>query len=202
MLDDSSMRIEICGGIASGKTTLCSLVSKGGYGAFESFKENPFWSAFYREPKFHAFETEITFLLQHYSQVKTAARHSKFIACDFSFFQDSAYAELNLNAKTLDAFKAVHRQVMEELLLPSIVIHLVCGFGEELARIRRRARAEERTIEVTYLEALNNAIANSIKEIGNSVPVVTIDSEKYDFASDAACQEHVLLLIREALPAR
>ena len=53
-------RIEICGGIASGKTTLASLMKKLKVEVlFEDFKTNPFWKAFYVYPGKYIFETEI-----------------------------------------------------------------------------------------------------------------------------------------------
>ena len=33
---------------------------------------NPFWEAFYTDPSAYTFETEITFLLQHYHFAKVA----------------------------------------------------------------------------------------------------------------------------------
>jgi deoxyadenosine/deoxycytidine kinase len=57
-------RIEIAGGIASGKTTLARLLRKVGLQAIhEQFRKNPFFTAFYEDPGYTAFETEITFLL-------------------------------------------------------------------------------------------------------------------------------------------
>ena len=56
------LRIEICGGIASGKTTLGgALDGKETLCCFEKFEANPFWSAFYNDPAENAFEAEITF---------------------------------------------------------------------------------------------------------------------------------------------
>ena len=38
-------RIEICGGIASGKTSLANILEKNGFGlgVYEEFSKNPFW---------------------------------------------------------------------------------------------------------------------------------------------------------------
>jgi deoxyadenosine/deoxycytidine kinase len=47
-------RIEICGGIASGKTTLAVLMQRSGYSAvFENFTLNPFIENFYSDPVFY-----------------------------------------------------------------------------------------------------------------------------------------------------
>lgn len=194
------MRIEICGGIASGKTTLCKLVATAGYQSIlENFHHNPFWSEFYRKPKVFAFETEITFLLQHYSQTKIAASKFARAVCDFAFLQDYAYAGINLEGAQLAVFHAVYGQVLDEISPPKLVIHLVCPAEEQLVRIRRRARPEESFIEPDYLEKLNRTIANGAMQFRAKAPILPIDSAANDFANDPAAQERVLTSIISAM---
>jgi deoxyadenosine/deoxycytidine kinase len=85
------LHIEVCGGIASGKTTFAGLMTRIGLKpVFEEFRTNPFWQAFYFDPAKYAFETEITFMLQHYHQIKKDQLiMGKSICCDFSFFLDA-----------------------------------------------------------------------------------------------------------------
>lgn len=196
-----SRRIEICGGVASGKTTLCRLLENGGLRAtYENFKQNPFWSLFYTNPKIYAFETEVTFLLQHYCEIKTASVDAGNMACDFALLQDRAYAEINLAAGRLDAFLAVYKQVLDELPAPSLIVHLVCSAEEELARIRRRARREESAVETGYLDSLNRSIARYVEATRQTVQVLEIDSQKNDFASDQATCKRVTEMVLGAMP--
>ena len=60
-------RIEICGGIASGKTTLASILKQLDYNVvFERFMDNPFLNEFYTSNgSDNTFETEMVFLLLH-----------------------------------------------------------------------------------------------------------------------------------------
>src|SRR5207302_1694437 len=81
-----AIRIEICGGIASGKTTFASLFEQQAKIIYEDFQAVPFWQDFYAAPAEHAFETELSFLLQHYHQVKRAqSKGQSLVVCDFSF---------------------------------------------------------------------------------------------------------------------
>jgi deoxyadenosine/deoxycytidine kinase len=193
-------RIEISGGVASGKTTLCSLLGEAGFHAcYENFKQNPFWSLFYQSPEDHAFETEITFLLQHYSGIKSALKDAGSLVCDFAMLQDRAYADINLAAGALDAFLAVYGQILSELPPPSLIVHLVCGADEELARIRRRARKEEESVQVSYLDALNRSIAHSVDDARRTVQVLEIDSQKNDFASDKVTRQRITEMVLDAM---
>ena len=59
--------IEVAGCIASGKTTFVRILEVESLeGIFEDHTINPFWKTFYTDPSTCAFETEISFLLQHY----------------------------------------------------------------------------------------------------------------------------------------
>ncbi len=190
------MRIEICGGIASGKTTLCNIIAGAGYESIlENFHQNPFWSSFYRNHKFYAFETEVTFLLQHYSEIKAATLDIGEIVCDFSLLQDQAYAETNLRGSQLQAFRAIYMQVLSEIPQPTLIIHLKCSAKEELIRIRRRARPEEVNIHSDYLESLNQAVAGGVVQFGGKVPVLSIDSAANNFADDISTQKRVVASI-------
>jgi len=194
-------RIEICGGIASGKTTLCKLMATIGWAAiYENFKLNPFWSLFYKNPELHSFETEITFHLQHYSQIKIAVSKDEHdLFCDFSLLQDLAYAKVNLTDGPLNTFEGVYKQVVGELSLPSLLVHLECDPEEELARIVRRARPEERGMKIKYLDALNREIARCVNDINGKAKTLTIDSKKHNFATDKVTQQKILALISNAV---
>src|SRR5688572_12438580 len=80
-------RIEVSGGIAAGKTTLAKLMRDYGFNAvLENYRANPFIRSFYSNPTGYAFETEITFLLQHYSQIKTSSAGQQILICDYSLY--------------------------------------------------------------------------------------------------------------------
>jgi deoxyguanosine kinase len=185
--------IEICGGIASGKTTSAQLVQEVGIPPIlENFQANPFWKAFYADPIGTAFETEISFLLQHYHEIKTAAKHTSVFACDFSLLLDLAYAQVTLDEKKRAAFTAVYREIRRELKQPYLVIHLVCHPEIELERIQRRGREVEQSITIDYLAAINQALAEVIRTEAKSWNVLTVDSAALDFANNETDRQTVL----------
>jgi len=193
-------RLEICGGIASGKTTLANLLKdKKQVAIFEDFQANPFWKQFYADPKRFAFETEITFLLQHYNQIKAVSGSVNPVICDFSFLLDRAYVDVTLRDNEREAFLSVFKEIQRQLGPPALYVHLECSPKEELRRIQARARETEKSIEMSYLSALNDALARHVEVVEASTKVLRIDSERRNFATDRACQEEVIAEIMAAL---
>jgi deoxyguanosine kinase len=191
-------RIEISGGIASGKTTFAALLDRLAIEIiFEDFRQNPFWKAFYTNPGKYIFETEIAFTLIHYHQIKKQIeRGSKILVCDFSFSLDLAYGRIGLKGSQLEAFERVCSEVYKELGLPSLLVHLECDAETELARIRKRNRPEERSINLDFLDSLNKAVEKEVSILQPKCPIVTIDSSVKDFANDEATKEEMRQLIK------
>ena len=193
-------RIEICGGIASGKTTLAHLLSRLHISpVLENFQANPFWKSFYADPVGTAFETEISFLLQHYHEIKAATKRNHAFTCDFSLMLDLAYAYVTLSERKRNAFLTVWGEIQEDLQAPRLLIHLVCEPDVELDRIRGRAREVEKSITIGYLEALNEALAEVINTEAKSCRVIVINSNAVNFADDEAAKKSVLELTRTNL---
>jgi deoxyadenosine/deoxycytidine kinase len=194
-------RIEISGGIACGKTTLAGVLKAAGFAVvFEDFSANPFWKPFYTNPKEYAFETEITFLLQHFHDIKAANPSGMSVVCDYSFALDRAYVDVTLSGAEKNAFLAVFEQVQTELPPPVLLVQLDCPAEEELRRVRVRARAVEASITYKYLEMLSERV---VEHVGawraQGVPVLRIDSRANNFATDRATQAEMVELVRKAL---
>lgn len=176
------MRIEICGGIASGKTSLTQTLAEQGLEAvLEDFRAVPFWEAFYRDPASFAFETEVGFLLQHYHQIHSTAKSGRHFACDFSLQLDRAYAAVTLDQSQRTAFEAVAGHALATVGPADLTIHLVCAPEIELQRIRRRGREPEQAISLRYLSDLGRAIDAQLASITS--PKLVIDSGEIDFAN-------------------
>lgn len=193
------MRIEICGGIGSGKTTLAKLLGVNGYELIqENFRSNPFWEAFYQDPNSYQFETEVTFLLQHYHAVKTSAKNRNLV-CEFSFIQDLAYAKLGLKTRRLKIFEEIFDEVISELLKPDLLICLDCEPTILLERIHARNRKEEQTISVDFLAVLNKYIYEETSVFNLKNNVLHINSKKINFYSDENGQRNVLERIEKSI---
>ncbi len=195
-----SVLVEICGGLASGKTTLSTVLADAGFVPnLEDFRSNPFWEAFYQNPRANAFETEITFLLQHYHGEKKARLKARSISCDHSMLLDLAYSRVTLNGKRLAIFEEVFREAWSEVGPPNLLVYLRCDAETELKRVRHRARDVEKAIEIGYLSALNSSLDAVVTEYHPSLRILEIDSAKTNFAELDDARDAVRKKIVEAL---
>lgn len=193
--------VEVCGGIASGKTTFASLMTRIDLiPIFEDFKKSPFWEAFYRNPGKYIFETEISFILLHYHQIKNGLESKQEMICDFSFLLDLAYAKIGLSGTKLRTFEYVLNEIQKELPKPRLIVCLKCDAETELNRIRKRARSEERSINLEFLDSLNNALQSEVEKIQDTRKVITIDSSINDFANNETVKKEMIKLVAKSLP--
>ncbi len=171
--------IEICGVIASGKSTIAALLHEIGITpVLEKFEINPFLQQFYEKPEDHALETEISFLLQHYTHIKSAKKENNPFACDFSLLLDLVFSDVTLTDKEQKVFLAVYNEVSSQVSNPDVLIHLKCDPAILLKRIQKRGRKIEKTITIDYLQQLEEALSKRINEVKNKNSIITIDSEK------------------------
>ena len=140
--------VEVAGSIGSGKTTLVdTLADHSIKGIYEDHTINPFWEAFYTDPSSCAFETEISFLLQHYHFAKRATASTEgVVLLDHSFELDMAYAEIGLEGSRKAVFASIYREIRREIGLPRALVFITCGAEEALGRIRTRGRSIEDNI--------------------------------------------------------
>lgn len=194
------MRIEVCGSIASGKTTLAAATAELGFApCFERFQDNPFFAKFYADRNAYAFETEITFLLQHYSHMREATGDSTAVV-DFSLALDLAYAVVTLEAADQTVFTSVLRRSLEKVGPPALIVRLECDSSIEIQRIRARARRGEEAISLNYLDAVDAALEDALASRWFAhVPVVKIDSHALDFRPGGADRIATLQQIASAL---
>lgn len=182
----SNKLVEIAGGIASGKTTLLNALSGvGAHPVYENHALNPYWHDSYSEPGAYTFETEISFLLQHYHFAKKAQSLEAVVILDHSFELDLAYAKVGLVGKRNEIFEAIYNEVREELGPPELLIWLRCTPEEEGRRIQARNREIEQNIDLRFLTDLNGKLEATIHsfEKRGVTSVIQLDSEENDFRS-------------------
>lgn len=175
-------RIEICGAIAAGKTTLANAFSKiNGNIILEDFSKISMLDDFYSNPISFAFETEISFTLQHYYQIKKNVENSQNLICDFSSIDDYAFALLTLNEKELYIYNQIFSYIQERIGNPKKLIMLSASTEELIRRICNRGRENEAGIEGDYLNKFENCLKMAIDKFYRDIPFIAINTEDISF---------------------
>lgn len=173
-------RIEICGAIASGKTTLTKAFSRAGYHTeMEDFTRISMLDDFYADPLSVSFETEISFTLQHYYQIKKALQSAGHVVFDFSSVDDYAFALAILNEKEMGIYNQIFDYILERIGKPQKLIKLHASADELLLRIRNRGRQNEQGIGRSSLLKFEESLGKAIERFYGDVPVVVVDTEHY-----------------------
>ncbi|MFX0139777.1 MAG: deoxynucleoside kinase [Candidatus Hodarchaeota archaeon] len=168
------------GGIGVGKTSLTNYFSyklKMGK-ILEKYDINPFLKEFYEGDLNINLETEFTFLLIHYSQLKKLIKNNQksFILADFSIEKDLVYAKLNLNKQELSLFEKVYNYVINEVGLPKVVIYLDLSLKILKRIIFQRGRTYEINADPKYFKDFNDKIGEYFKnESKSKVYFINVD---------------------------
>jgi len=191
------MRIELCGPLGIGKTTLAQKLSEltGWALVREPVETHPFLRAFYGAPARHAFEKNLFFLLDYLHEIKS--RTTGNFIFDHSAVVHRSYAALNpILPHEKPVFAALDKAI-EFLGPPDLLINLVCPSDIILSRIAKRGRDFEAGVDIRYVTALNNEVQRQVQCVEHYIPVVHVDAALYDFESKPEDVATVLKIILE-----
>ncbi len=159
------------GCVGAGKTSLTNYFShelKVGK-ILEEYDRNPFLRDFYEGSDVNL-ETEITFLLIHYSQLKKTLKNHNgdFILADFSIEKDLVYAILNLNTEELKVFENIYDYVIQQVGVPYGVIYIDLSLAVLRRRIFQRGRPYEINADLRYFKGYNDKVKQYFKKKAQS----------------------------------
>src|SRR4051812_2380951 len=128
------MLIAIEGCIGAGKTTVAKGLAayRGSSPLLEAFEANPFLRAFAGNPSAYSLETEFTFLLIHFHQMKgIGATKTPEVISDFHLGKDLLYEQMNISDKrTADIFRALYDVCVEQI--PPVDLMICLSASNEL----------------------------------------------------------------------
>jgi deoxyadenosine/deoxycytidine kinase len=196
------MRIEICGGIAAGKSTLAARIAEAGHFRLikESYRSIPFWKKFYTDTKGYALEKNISFLLAHADAIpESSDPNADPVVCDYAMFQDMAYAELGPR-EDLATLRPLYARLIRRLPPPTIIINLSCSTKTQIDRILRRGRSAEQAIPESYLLDLRARIDKALHEYARKTgaQLIEYDTDEMNFASDPGAADAVRARLRKS----
>lgn len=179
--------IAIEGPIGVGKTALAEMLARrlGARLVKEAVEENPFLTRFYSDIRSYAFQTQVFFLLARHKQLrelKQAELFEQTVVSDYLFDRDRIFAGLNLTEHEFALYERIYEFVREETPRPDTVVYLQARPEVLLARIRRRGRQFEESIDPAYVESLAN-LYNSFFMHYDDAPLLIVNTDQLDFVA-------------------
>ena len=183
----SEMHIGIAGNIGSGKTTLTRMLSEhyGWTPKYEAVTYNPYLEDYYKDIKRWSFNLEVYFLQQRFKDVLEIASSDDVIIQDRTIFEGvyifvaNNKAMGNLSDRDYETYMDLFKLMMSLVKAPDLLIYLRSSVPHLVSHIQKRGREYEKSIELDYLEGLNNRYEQWISEYPGRV--LTIDADGLDF---------------------
>lgn len=185
------MHIAIAGNIGSGKTTLTNMLAKhyGWTPRFEPVDHNPYLEDYYKDLARWAFNLEVYFLKQRFTDLLEIRRSEKTIIQDRSIFEGvyvfaaNNYAMGNLSEKDFKTYMDLFDSMMMLVEWPDLMIYLQSSVPHLIENIQKRGRGYEQTMQIEYLKNLNDRYNDFIFEKYKG-KVLVIDVDHLDFLND------------------
>lgn len=181
------MHIGIAGNIGSGKTTLTRMLSEhyGWTPKYESVTYNPYLEDYYKDIKRWSFNLEVYFLQQRFKDVLEIANSEDVIIQDRTIFEGvyifvaNNKAMGNLSDRDYGTYMDLFKLMMSLVKAPDLLIYLKSSVPHLVSQIQKRGREYEKTMEIDYLEGLNDRYEQWIAEYPGKVLV--LDADGLDF---------------------
>ncbi len=198
---DRARYIAIEGPIGAGKSTLAALLAErmGGRLVVEPVEENPFLASFYQDPKKHAFQTQLFFLLSRFQQQQQLFQQDLFsqvTVSDYLFAKDRIFASLTLEANELALYERIYDLLGPRVVKPDLVVYLQARVDVLISRVKKRGRDFERAMDPAYLEALSKAYGDHFFHY-DETPLLVVNVSDLDITAPGEEVEHLLGVIRK-----
>ncbi|WP_028911311.1 deoxynucleoside kinase [Prevotella sp. MA2016] len=182
------MHIAVAGNIGSGKSTLTRLLARhyGWEARFEAVEHNPYLEDYYRDIHRWSFNMEVYFLKERFRDLIAISQADHTIIQDRTIYE-GVYVFMannrdmgNLSERDFETYMELFEQMMTVVKVPDLMIYLRASVPHLVSNIQKRGRDYEQTMQLEYLQNLNNRYDDFIQ---HKYPgrVITIEKDELDF---------------------
>lgn len=192
------------GNIGAGKSTLASKIAQDfkAESLFERFAGNSFLEKFYKDQERYAFPLELSFLVDRYQQLSEdlAALNlqNNFLVADYHVFKSLIFAKVTLEEDEYNLYKNLFNIIYKEIAKPDLYVYLLQNPERLLANIKKRGREYELEISAEYLEKINKAYLDYLKQ-QTDLNILIIDVTQRDFVNNPSDYLFVLEEIQKKI---
>jgi deoxyguanosine kinase len=193
--------IVVEGPVGVGKSALAHVLADrlGGRLVEENPEENPFLRPYYQDRRKHAFQAQLFFLLSRFQQQQALFQQDLFsrsTVAEYLFARDRIFAALTLMPEELALYERVYELLGPRVVKPDLVVFLQARTEVLLARVRRRGRDYERSIDSGWLDALAKAY-NDFFFHYEETPLLVVNVSDVDLEGNPDDLEALLAVVRK-----
>ena len=183
-LFDLPRYIAVEGPIRVGKSTLARILAERlNAQRVTEPEENPFLRAFYDGEPGAAFQTQFSFLIRRFDQLRAldlGARSQRIVVADYIFEKDKLFACLNLSDQELETYNRFYNHFREQLPTPDLVIYLQATPEVLKKRLKKKNASSEKAINEDYLEEVIKAYEHFFFHYTSS-DLLIVNTSQIDF---------------------
>lgn len=185
------MHVSIAGNIGAGKTTLTSLLAKHYKWSplYEDIENNPYLDDFYNDMAKWSFNLQVYFLGKRFEQLKKIKEDKKNVIQDRTIYEDAHIFASNLHdmgllrTRDFENYLTLFNLMNSLIQPPDLLIYLKASIPKLVEQIHKRGREYETSINIEYLNRLNQKYEEWIAGYKNG-KLLIIDIEPLDFVNN------------------
>lgn len=194
--------IAVEGPIRVGKSTLSRYLAEQLNGQLvHEPEDNPFLGAFYEGEPGAAFQTQFSFLIQRYEQLRqleVGAASRKIVVVDYIFEKDKLFANLNLSDAELNVYDRYYKMFRSQLPTPELVIYLQASMDVLKKRLKKRNASAEQGVSDDYLEEVVKAYEHFFFHYTAS-DLLVVNTTDIDFVERSSDLQQLLRRVSEPI---
>ena len=198
--------IAVEGPIGVGKTTLAKRLGEtfSCETILEDAEDNPFLERFYKNRRANALPTQLSFLFQRIQKLQAIKQGELFHqgrVSDFLIEKDPLFARITLDDDEYRLYQTLYDKVIEELPQPDLVVCLQAPTNTLFDRVQLRGNSIERGIDLTYLQALNDAYTQFFYHYEDT-PLLIVNTSEINLAQGNSDYYNLVKYILRGQPGR
>lgn len=192
--------------IGAGKTSLATKLAHDFSSRLilEEFADNPFLPKFYEEPKRYSFPLELSFLSERFAQLKNEFQRQDLfqpqIIADYFLPKCQIFAKNNLEEDEYKLFLRLFEIMQGNVPNPNLLVYLYLSPEKALENIRKRGRTYEQSMELAYLENIQQQYLSFINQ-HPQLSVLIIATDSLDFVNNETDYQLIKALVSKTYSA-
>jgi deoxyadenosine/deoxycytidine kinase len=158
---------------------------------------NPFVTNSYKDPRRFAFQTQFSFMLRRFQkqeEIKEIGLFKRVVISGFLFDKDRIFARPTLDDRGFNFYEQTFQILKAKILRPDLVIFLQARTDVLKERIKKRNRDYERSIDLKYLDQINQTFNESFFHY-TETPLLVINASDIDFVNVPSDLDDLILEI-------